>query len=231
MDARTRRTLSMAEKVLRFEHEYPSEDPGQQATVTRLESLIAQVAGLVTQENTGFASERAARNRRRRTRTALHRSLRHLVNVAEVVARQLPTLDGEFVMPKYGAPGRQFIGQARTLLAQATEQRDAFLATGIGATYFEDAAAAIAAYDAASTEADEGREAHVQAGALFRDILVELMAAVRVLDGLNAARFAERPGERAKWESARNIFGPITRGGTPVDPALIAKDGGDQAAA
>ena len=39
------------------------------------------------------------------------------------------------------------------------------------------------------------------------------LATVRVLDGLNAARFADLPGERAKWESARNVFGPITRGG------------------
>ena len=39
------------------------------------------------------------------------------------------------------------------------------------------------------------------------------LATVRVLDGLNAVRFADQPGERAKWESARNVFGPVTRGG------------------
>ncbi|MCA9764435.1 MAG: hypothetical protein KC544_15040, partial [Gemmatimonadetes bacterium] len=102
MDARTRRVLSMAEKVLRFEREFPSEDPGQQATVTRLESLLSQVNDLITQENLGLASEGAARQRRRRTRAALHKRLRHLVNVAEVVTRELPDLEGEFVMPRHG---------------------------------------------------------------------------------------------------------------------------------
>lgn len=231
MDARTRRTLSMAEKVLRFEREYPSEDPGQQATVARLEGLLVEAGALVTQENLGHASERAARNRRSRTRAALHRTLRHLVNVADVVARQIPTLEGEFVMPKHHSPGRNFIGQARTLLAQANEQREAFIAAGIGAGFFEKAEAAIAAYDAASTEADEGREAHVRAGALFRSITSEVLATVRVLDGLNAARFAEQAGERAKWESARNVFGPITRGGEVIDPSVTTEDGGAQAIA
>ena len=231
MDARTRRTLSMAEKVLRFEREYPSEDPGQQATVARLESLLTQANDLVTQENLGTASESAARNRRRRTRAALHKSLRHLVNVAQVVAREMPDLDGEFVMPKHGSPGRRFIGQARTLLAQAGEQRDAFLAAGVGAAYFEDAEAKVAAYDAASTEADEGREAHVRAAALFRNITSQVFEVVRVLDGLNAARFAEQPGERAKWESARNVFGPITRGGEVIDPSVLEEGGGEEAIA
>ena len=231
MDARTRRTLSMAENVLRFEREYPSEDPGQQATVAQLEALLTEATALVTQENLGHASERAARNRRRRTRAALHRSLRHLVNVAEVVSRQMPDLEGEFVMPKHGSPGRKFIGQARTLLAQAGEQREAFTAAGIGAGYFEKAEAAVAAYDAASSEADEGREAHVRAAALFRQITSDLLAIVRVLDGLNAARFAELPGERAKWESARNVFGPVTRGGEVTDPSVTTEDEGEQATA
>lgn len=231
MDARTRRTLSMAEKVLRFEREHPSEDPGQQATTARLEGLLTEASALVTQENLGHASESAARNRRRRTRAALHKALRHLVNVADVVARQLPTLEGEFVMPKHGSPGRKFIGQARTLLAQAGEQREAFTAAGIGTGYFEQAEAAIAAYDAAGGEADEGRGAHVRAGALFREITSEVLATVRVLDGLNAARFADLPGERARWESARNVFGPVTRGGEVIDPAVLPGNGGDQAAA
>ena len=228
MDARTRRVLSMAEKVLRFEREFPSEDPGQQATVTRLELLLSQVNDLITQENLGLASEGAARQRRRRTRAALHKRLRHLVNVAEVVTRELPDLEGEFVMPQYGAPGRAFMGQARTLLAQAAAHREAFLAAGIGVQYFERAEAAVAAYDAASTAADTGREAHVQARAVFTTLRSDVLEVVRVLDGLNAARFAESPGQRAKWESARNVFGPVTRGGEVTDPTLLGSEDGSR---
>lgn len=78
--------------------------------MTRLKSLLSQVNDLITQENLGLASEGAARQRRRRIRAALHKRLRHLVNVAEVVTRELADLEGEFVMPQYGAAGRAFMG-------------------------------------------------------------------------------------------------------------------------
>src|SRR5690606_6403840 len=77
----------------------------------------------------------------------------------------------------------------------------------------------------ASTAADTGREAHVQARAVFTTLRSDVLEVVRVLDGLNAAR---SPGQRAKWESARNVFGPVTRGGEVTDPTLLGSEDGSR---
>lgn len=94
--------------------------------------------------------------------------------------------------------------------------------------YFERAEAAVAAYDAASTAADTGREAHVQARAVFTTLRIDVLEVVRVLDGLNAARFAESPGQRAKWESARIVFEPVAGGGEVTDRTPLGSEDGNR---
>lgn len=228
MDTRTRRILSMAGKVLRFEHEHPSDDPGHQAQVTRLEALLGQVNTLVTQENVGTALERGARTRRRRLRAAIRRKLRHLVNVATQVAAANPALDGRFIMPGQSAPNAAFLGGARTLLAQAAAAESVLVPAGLGAGFVAELTTAIAAFEAAGGESDEGRDDHVQARRVLLDIADSITDVIRILDGLEAARYADAAGELAGYQSARNIYGPVTRSSAPEAPTA---DGSKEAAA
>jgi hypothetical protein len=50
------------------------------------------------------------------------------------------------------------------------------------------------------------------------------MELVGVLDGFNRARFATDTKQQAAWESARNLFGPVTRSKPdPVDPSVVGE--------
>ena len=82
MQASIRRRLSTAGKVLAFEHEHLSTDPGHIAVVAELEALVARVDTVFTKESLGTIAERAATARRRKARAALALNLRILVRVA-----------------------------------------------------------------------------------------------------------------------------------------------------
>ncbi|MCA9767433.1 MAG: hypothetical protein KC485_01240, partial [Gemmatimonadetes bacterium] len=74
-----------------------------------------------------------------------------------------------------------------------------------------DGEAGLAAFAAASDESGASRNAHVDARSSLLAVAEQCRDLVGVLDGLNAARYAKTPERLAAWESARNVYGPVTR--------------------
>jgi len=62
-----------------------------------------------------------------------------------------------------------------------------------------------------SEAANAGRRDHVGARADLTAVADEIMEVVRLLDGLNRARFASTPDLLAAWDSARNVEGPFRK--------------------
>lgn len=238
MDAKTRRTISMVKRVLAFETAHTSDDASQIAIVTKLQEIHSQLATLLETENAGRVEERAATNRRQRIRRDLKRQVRHLLMVVDIAAETDPDLAAHFVGPEAGAPNRQFYTVVRSLEALAREHEALLLTAGLGQTYLTDLTTNLEAFDAASAATDAGRGDHVDARSDLLAFTTKCIDLVRVLDGLNQARYIMTPERLRLWDSARNIYGPVGREGgaeeaTPDAPAAGASESpaADQAAA
>jgi hypothetical protein len=211
MDSITRRKLSMARLALTFEHKHPSTDPSHQAVVTRLEALVGRIDAVFTQQELGTVGERAAAARRRTVRRTLRMRLKHLARVGAIAALETPALTGKFIPPMASGPNRVFVGTAKAMQREATTHHDLLLAAGLGADFLQRFDTAIADFEAAAAAASEGRLDHIAARADFERLGKECLAMVKLLDGLNEARFEKEPEQLAAWQSARNVFGPFTR--------------------
>ncbi|MES2304964.1 MAG: hypothetical protein V4558_05630 [Gemmatimonadota bacterium] len=211
MQAIIRRKMSMAGKALAFERAYPATDESHAGVVARLAALVTKFDSIISQERSGAVGEHAAVARRKKLRQDVRERLRHLVRVADFAAKENPDLAGKFVGPQYNGPNRVFLGIARTLLQQATDQQDLLVKAGLGTTFIEDLTKSIAAFLAASLDLDAGRRNHIGARADFGHIADQCIGLVGVLDGLNTARFSDDPDLLAAWKATRNVFGPFTK--------------------
>lgn len=226
MQASIRRRLSTAGKVLAFEHEHLSTDPGHIAVVADLEAMVARVDTVFTKESLGTIAERAATARRRKARAALALNLRILVRVAERAAKKTPSLAGLFVPPDYQGPNRGIVGHAKAMLAEATRLQELLVPAGLGPTYLPDLAASIGEFENASLTLDAGRRDHILARADFADLAGECSEVVGILNVLNAKRFANDSELLAGWKAVRNVFGPFTRRDeTPETPMGLLPPG------
>jgi alkylhydroperoxidase/carboxymuconolactone decarboxylase family protein YurZ len=214
MQARIRRKLSMAQKVLDFSRANPSDDAGYTGVVTRLEQSITRASSLAQEAVDTTEEELMAIRRRVRTRRRIQQQLRHLASVAAAAAVQQPGLDEAFALPRKNLPNRQFSAKAKIQLDRATEHLELLKTFALGESFIADLTAAIAEFDSAGKEANVDRVTHVGARADLIDASVEAMELVNVLDGFNRARFAADGKLLAAWEAARNLFGPFTRAGT-----------------
>lgn len=217
MKAIIRRKSSMMGKVLEFERAYPSEDAGHTALVTRLGELVSQINTRFTEALTGSDQRHAATAQRKALRRVLLRRVRHLENVARVASATTPTLLEAFTPVPLRVSNRAFIVAVRRLVELATVHQEALLAAGLGGTLTAELGERLAEYDTISAAADAGLREQVTANADLTALAREGMDLVGLLDGLNAIRFEGQPVPMAAYASARNIFGPFTRGGEVLD--------------
>ena len=218
MNAQDRRKLSMAVRALEFSQAQPSTDPGYAAIVARLERDIDLAGQLIVEENDGHTGEDAGQASREAFRSTIARLLSHLAHVAATAGKTDPELAKKFPRIPQRSPNRVLIGKAESMLAAATVEKDLLVANGLGVTFLDDLAAAMAAYDKSTGTAHSGRISHVGARADLPVVVSECVALVRILDGLNRERFAGDPKLLAAWMSARNVAGPFRHApGTPPE--------------
>ena len=224
MQARIRRKLSMAQKVLDFSRTTPSDDAGYTGVVTRLEQSLTRAMSLAQEAVDTTEEERMAIHQRARIRQRIAEFLRHLARVGSAAAVQRAGLDEAFAMPRRNLPNRQFLAKATIQLERATEHVELLKSFALGECFIADRTAAIAVCAAAGKSANVDRVMHVGARADLIDASVECMELVNVLDGFNRARFATDTKQLAAWESARNLFGPVQgRHPVPTDPSVVGE--------
>lgn len=211
MNAKTRRKLSMVERALQFSKANPATDPGYEGVVARLETLVTRAAQLAELELNGDNGERQAVRRRAQVRKNLSRMLRHLDRTGAVATRERPDLIGKFDSPETSFSNRSYLAAARDLLATATTHQELLRQHSLGEGFIEALGAAVTAFAEAGAAVNTSRDRHVGARGELPTIAAEAGELVEVLDGFNRARFAEGSAEITAWESARNIFGPVSR--------------------
>ncbi|HXH05350.1 MAG TPA: hypothetical protein VNI83_02050 [Vicinamibacterales bacterium] len=206
MNRDVRRKLEMAVRVREFSRAHPSADANYGAVLGRLEDRIARMEALARQQQGGYLARRAASSRRATLRRRIQRDmLRHLVTVAELAARDNPTLAGRYRQPSTNGPHEAFRTLARKMLEQGRADRDLLAQYGLAERLLDDLAAALDEFDASVAESGRARQEHVGARAELEAVGDEIMRIVDLLDGLNRYRFGGDAEKRAAWESAREL--------------------------
>jgi hypothetical protein len=197
--------------VLGFSIAHPDASPGYATTLARLEERLARANKLIELQRDGFAQVRGVTVRKRELRRALRRTqLMHLARVAQGAAAEVPGLREKFILPREQSPYLEFQAAAHALLAEAQNQKELLVKHGLAETLLEGLVKNMDQFDKAVEQGAIARRAHVGASAELDVIGDEIVHLVKVMDALNRFRFAGAAEVLAEWESARNVFGPVT---------------------
>ncbi len=213
----------MGSRALEFSRAHPDESPGYIAALAQLEEQLARSRQLAEQQLRGIVEVRAASARKR----ALRRSVRqhHLVHVAQAArraAKELPELEQKFALAREPVPYLAFKTLARTMVAEAQQQKELLIRHGLVERVLQSLAVSLDEFDRAAEQASEGRRVHIGARVELDVVADEVVQIVRVVDGLNRFRFSGDPDLMAAWRSASNVVGPpkpAEKDASEIEPA------------
>ena len=131
--------------------------------------------------------------------------LRHLVRVAEQVAKDKPALIGKFRLRSPEATHKAFLMGTKAMLAEAIKEREAFISKGLSEAFFDDLGGMVGGLDEAADTALAGRRDHVSARVSLKTTSDEMLEVVELLNGLNRYRFKDNPEILANWDAARTV--------------------------
>ena len=226
MNSDIRRKLEMAARARDFSLAHPSPEPSYATILGRLEERITRAEALATQQRSGVLAVRASTARRKELRERLNQSLlKHLVRCGEAASKEQPELARRFQLPHLNVTQQTYLTAAHAMVAEAQAQKELFLRHGMATTLLEDLTAALTEYGDSVEQIHTGRRDHVGASADLKAVTGEVMDLVGLLDGLNRYRFRDDPEQRAAWDSAQNVVGPMHPKASPPE------EGGIKAAA
>jgi hypothetical protein len=208
MDAENLIELEMGTRVVAFSKANPSDNPGQEAAVAKLDEKVARAKALVNQGATGHLTVHASVLTKDEVRDALTVKIRLLQGVARAAAVEVPGV-GARIRLRNGRPGNTaFLASAQLALAQATEFQELFTKYGMPAGFLEEFGALVKEFEASLDEKDAGLRTHVGANAELDATMSDIMMLVKQLDAINRHRFRKDAERLAAWKSARNVHWP-----------------------
>ena len=219
MKSRTRRRIEMGRSVMAFSEAHPDVSAGYAKTLSSLQERLARAAELIGLQREGFAEVRAATAQKRELRQIIVRTqLRHVVQVAELAASEVPEVLRKFVLPREQIPYLEFQAAAHAILAETLNQKELLVKHGLAETLLADLVKNVELFDKAIGRSTDSRHIHVTASAGLDTIGNEIVHLVKVMDTLNRSRFHGTVELLAAWESASNVFGPVHPSVEPAAP-------------
>ncbi len=221
MNAKSRRIVEMGKRALKFSQDHPDPSPGYAAALARLENRLARAQQLATQQLEGILEVRAATAQKIKLRRLMRRTqLAHIASVADSAAIEMPELARRFAAPPEGSPYVVFRTAARSLVAEAQNQKELLVRHGLTDTVLESLVQSLDEFDQAIEQGSEGRRSHVGASAELDAVSDEIALIVRVMDGLNGFRFANDAESLAGWKSSSNTFPAPSNTSKPTVPPV-----------
>jgi hypothetical protein len=198
---------------------------------TRLKESVVRAGDLAMQERAGRIAARAGTLRRKELRLTIHAGLlRHLVRVGEAAAEEEPELAFRFTLPRLNGPYRAFATAARAMLVETQARRELFVRVGMPDQLLDELGRMLDQYDAAVDQALAGRRTHIGARAQLEAVTLEILALVRLVDGINRHRFRNDPERAAAWASAKNVVTAGRKNGVqPPSPPVTDGNAGAKA--
>ena len=207
MRARSRRQLEMGRRAFAFSRAHPDGNPGYESALAALGSMLDRADLLTDQQRNGVVDVAIATRRKNELRRSIQQGhLKHLVRVARRAEKELPGISQRFRQKLAGGTLLGFRAAARGMLAEASARKDLLMQHGLSATVLDGLAAALEQFDEAVKQGVDGRRAHTGASSDLTSVANEIVQLVKVMDGLNAVRFAGDAELLPAWERASTVF-------------------------
>lgn len=206
----------MGTRALEFSRAHPDTEPSTAAVVAKLEQLVARANEQATAQRDGFIQVRSATARKAELRRAmLEVPIAHLADVGEMAASEEHDLDKVFRFRPSASTFLAFRAAAHGMVT-AVETHKAVLAKhGLSAPVLEEFGRMLEQYDAAVTQGNDGRTAHLGATRELEAVAQQIVRTVRVLDRPNRQRFAQDAQLLGAWLGASRVLGGRRSGTEP----------------
>jgi len=208
MDALIRIKLDVGGRVVGFCHAHPSDNPGLNAAVGKLEDRLARANVLDQQHESGQIAVKASVLTKGGLRATVRDGLILVAGLAEAAVGEQPDLEVRIKAPPIKISRKEFVNRARVAVQQATDVEALLKEYGLPDTLLAELSAAIDRIEATEGAKEVGRNAQVGASADLDKVTGEVMRILRQLDRLNRHRFKDDAELLAAWRYARNIPRP-----------------------
>jgi hypothetical protein len=142
----------------------------------------------------------------------------HLAEVGRAAAREEQALGKTFRFKPDATTFLAFRTAARGMAAAAQEHKETLTKFGLVQSVLDEFGRLLDQFDAAITQGNDGRAAHVGATLELRAVAQEIVRTVRVMDGRNRQRFADDAQLLGSWLNASTVHGR-SRAGSDAPPA------------
>lgn len=209
MDALIRIKLEVGGRVVGFCHAHPSDNPGLNAAVGKLEDRLARANALDQQHESGQITVKASVLTKGGLRATVRDGLILVAGLAEAAVGEQPDLAVRIKAPPLRRSRTEFVNSARVAVQQATEVAALLKEYGLPDTLLAELSEAIDRIETTEGAKESGRNAQVGASADLDKVAGEVMRILRQLDRLNRHRFKNDAELLAAWKRARNLPLPV----------------------
>ena len=225
MNTDTRLRLDMGTRVRGFCRAHPTDDPGYNGLVTRLEDRLERARVLAEQQRSGMVTSHASVVSKDDLKSLVRDRLLVLSGAAELAALDDPGLGARLEAPPLGLSYRAFLTAARVALTQAAPLKEVLEKHGMPANFLEDLATQVDHFEQAREEKFTARTSQVGASADLEAVAAEVLMVVRMLDRVNRVRFRKDAELLAAWKSARDVAWSNPAEPQPETPPAEGKTG------
>lgn len=205
MDSLIRIKLEVGSRVVGFCHAHPSDNPGLNAAVAKLEGRLARAVVLDAQNRSGKIAVDASVLNKGGLKETIHDGLVLVAGLADAASEEQPDMAVRIRVPKIKISLPVFISSARVAVKQAQDVEGLLKSYGLPDTLLAELSAALDRLESTEGAKESGRNAQVGATADLDKVAGEVMRILRQLDKLNRHRFRGDAELLAAWTRARNL--------------------------
>lgn len=205
MDIRTRKHIERSLRVVDFARQHPSDLPGYQDALGRLQEGLGRVAEAAAEEFGKRRAVTAAIAKREALRREITAELRILAGLARTAGVESV---GTPIVLRYPGPKQnqvEFVAGARRVLDEATAQEELLLKYGLPAGHLDRTRAGLEQLEDLQRERDEAGRTHVGARLRLFKVVGDMRWVVEQLHSINLFRFRNQPDLLGMWRSARSL--------------------------
>lgn len=217
MNRPTGRAIEMGDKADAWNTKYPDDDAGNARNAAALKALMQQAHALLAQQRGGFVQEHASAEAKRQLRRAMTGPIGHLSEVGRAAAKDQPELGSSYRVKPSKSTVLAFQTMVGAMVETSKAHKDVLVTHGLAAPMLDQLEQMLEQFKAAVTLGSEGRAGHVAATLALKQITLEIVRTVRVMDGRNRQRFASNGQVLGEWISASTVLG-ASRGKTEEEP-------------
>ena len=221
MEARTKLQVERAARVIGFSREHPSEVPGYQAAVLKLDERLTRTRKMADQQiGSGLQGKGALADRAILARQIVA-DLQLLAGIARAAGVESA---GTPKRIRYPGPRRNqvlFLSGARVAVAETEGELERLIAFGLPAEHLTTLRSRLDQFGEYLAKRDETARARIEARAEMRSLSREMRILVEQLDALNRHRFLGDTAMLAVWRSTRRLRAPVPVAKSNGEPAQL----------